>query len=285
MDFTDVNYAFSGETRIVDLPAPTDFETWFATTDGLPDADCDRWRTDPSLPATIEGVVTIYPRLYMKVPGCRPSDDFDVDSDEKYFGSFYIQDESGGHLVLGDTRVTHFDRGDRVRLQVRSIKEYFGSTMVVAHDVRNIDRANAPIYYRTVEDRLLDDNDRATVVRVQGIVAGPMSNFGEIYLCTGDDPDTTMVVDQGRFNDLVPACARSDVQDPPWYKISLDVELQRRGYELEPGTLMEATGPAHLSFGDYQVVLMQVGQFRCSRNGVWDPDYCRALPDSAENAK
>ena len=260
--FTDQNYDFTGATAIADLPVPGDFETWFA-----PDADatldeCAGWLTSEELPVEITGIVTIHPRFYIKVSGCLPPDDFTVDSDEKYYGSFYIQDESGGFFVLGNTRVSRFDMGDRVTLRVNAVKEYFDSVMVSAHDVVAIERGPEPIYYREVSGRLLGTEDQAQVVRVEGTVAAEASNFGEIYLCTGDNPDTTLLADQGRNGDLVPACARSNVTDPPWYKIGLDVELQRRGVTFEPGTRVQATGPVHLSFGDHQVAILRIGQLQ-----------------------
>ena len=71
------------------------------------------------------------------------------------------------------------------------------------HDERDVRGAET-----AAQDLLLEVRDLHThfhtdegVVRVQGVVAAPMSNFGEIYLCTGDDPDTSLVVDQGRGGD------------------------------------------------------------------------------------
>ncbi len=262
--FTAENYDFIGATAIADLPSPPtrSFQTWFAEADAPPTENCDEWSTVDTLPAEITGIVTIHPRFYIKVSGCIPPDDFDVDSDEKYFGSFFVQDRSGGHFVLGNSRVAHFSMGDRVTLRVRAIKEYFGSRMISAHDVVSVERTAEPIFYREVQGRLLDDGDLAEVVRVEGIVAGEMGQFGELYLCTGDDPDTTPVADQGRQGDIVPRCARSDVSDPPWYKVGIDVELQRRGVSYETGTRLQVTGPVHLSFGDRQVSVLRVGQLQ-----------------------
>ena len=208
--------------------------------------------------------MTIHPRYYIKVSGCLP--DFSVDSDEKYYGSYFIQDRTGGYFVLGDSKVAHFDMGDRVTLRVRAVKDFFGSSMISAHDVIEVDRGPEPIYYRTVAGRLLGRDldagydDVAEVVRVEGTLAAEMGGFGELYLCTGDDPDTTLRPDPDRRNDLVPACAHQSVQAPPWYKVGLDVELQRRGVSYPKGARLQVTAPVILSFGDYQLVVMRVGQ-------------------------
>lgn len=259
VEFTDVPYDFVGTDPIDTLPAPGAFETWFTPQDAPPE-NCEGWRSDPSLPREITGIATVHPRMYIKVSGCLPPDDFSVDSDEKYYGSYYIQDRSGGFFVLGDSRVAHFEMGDRVTLRVRAIKEYFGSLMISAHDVVEVQRGPEPIFFREVEGRVLSSSDQAEVVRIEGTVAAEMGDFGEIYLCTGDSPDTSLVSDQARNGDLVPACARSNVTDPPWFKVGLDVELQRRGHSVAPGERIQVTGPVHLSFGDYQVTVMKLGQ-------------------------
>lgn len=258
--FTDQSYDFTGETPIADLPIPSDFATWFAEDDAPPLDACDAWSTHPELPAEITGIVTIHPRFYIKVSGCLPADDRNIDSDEKYYGSYFIQDASGGFFVLGDSKVAHFDMGDRVTIKVRGIKESFDSVMISAHDVLEIERGPEPIYYRTVSDRILGPEDIAEVVRVQGVVAAEASNFGEVYLCTGDDPDTSLEPDPARDGELIPACAHMGVTSPPWFKVGIDVELQRRGVSYAPGTQLSVTGPVALSFGDHQVVVMRIGQ-------------------------
>ncbi|HHO51656.1 MAG TPA: hypothetical protein ENK18_12480 [Deltaproteobacteria bacterium] len=258
--FTDQNYDFTGPDEIQDLPIPGDFETWFAEGDAPPPDACDAWSVHPGLPAEISGIVTIHPRYYIKVSGCLPADDRTIDSDEKYYGSYFIQDATGGFFVLGDSKVAHFDMGDRVTIKVRGIKESFDSVMISAHDVLEIDRGPEPIYYRPVSGRLLGPEDIAEVVRVEGVVAAEASGFGEVYLCTGADPDTTLEPDPARGGDPVPACAHLGVTDPPWFKLGIDVELQRRGVTFDPGSHLSVTGPVILSFGDHQIVVMRIGQ-------------------------
>ena len=52
---------------------------------------------DEILPFEIEGVVTAHPRYYFKTSGC------DWDSDEKYYGSFFIQDATGAKISIEDS--------------------------------------------------------------------------------------------------------------------------------------------------------------------------------------
>ena len=258
VEFTDVPYDFTGEVPIAELPRPGDFETWFGEGD-VPPGGCTDWSTTSELPAVIEGIVTIHPRYYIKVNGCTP-DDFAVDNEEKYYGSYFVQDASGGFFVLGDSKVAHFDMGDRVRINVRGIKEHFDSVMISAHDVVEVTRGPEPIYYRTVDDRLLGDADVGEVVRVEGTVATEATTFGEVFLCTGADPDTSLAPDPSRRDDLIPRCAHKSVRDPLWYKVQIDVELSRRGLRFDPGARLQVTGPVPLAFSDYPVVVMRVGQ-------------------------
>ena len=71
-------------------------------------------RADPeSLPMTVEGIVTTYPRYFQKKLVCG--------EDERFYGSYFLQDSTGGILVLRDSRIANFTFGDRVRLKVRGI--------------------------------------------------------------------------------------------------------------------------------------------------------------------
>ncbi|MEM6926613.1 MAG: hypothetical protein AAF602_06780 [Myxococcota bacterium] len=256
--FTDVNYDFTGATPIADIPtpAPDSFETWFAS-DDPPAAGCVDWLTVDDLPVEVEGVVTLHPRQYIKVSGCRPEGDNGVDSDEKYYGSYFVQDQSGGYFVLGDSKVARFDMGDRVTMRVRAVKEYFGMTMISAHDIVEVSRGPQPIYYERVDGRLLARADVGKTVRIEGLVAAPLGGFGEVYLCAGDAPDTTLVETD---REDVPACYLERTDEAPAFKVGLDVELQRRGVEPEAGTRYAVTGPVIYSFNEEQVNVMRIGQ-------------------------
>lgn len=228
--FTDQNYDFTGPTAIADLPLPGDFETIFDPADLPASTDCTGWVSSPDLPAEIEGIVTLLPRFYFKTSGCTPTPD--VDSDEKYYGSYFVQDGSGGYFVLGDSKVAHFDMGDRVHLRVRAIKESFDQTMIAVHDVLSVERGPEPIYY-VEADGPLGAEHVSRVVRFEGTVATPMSTFGEVYV---------------------------DADDGTRYKFSLDAELNRRGVTADVGERIRVTGPVLYSFSEYTVTVMRVGQ-------------------------
>jgi len=256
--YTETPYDFTGEVPIAGVPKPDPFETWFAP-DDAPAEGCDGWLTDDALPVEITGVVTLHPRHYIKVSGCTPGSDNDVDSDEKYYGSFFLQDASDGFFVLGDTKVAHFGMGDRVTLTVRAVRESFGMTMISAHDVVEIERGPEPMFFERVEGRLIGNDDISRVVRVEGVVAAEMGGFGEVYLCSGDDPDMAIVRLSG---DSYPRCFVERTEETPAYKVAIDQELQRRGVDLPVGSRFAVTGPVLYSFNFHQVNVMRVGQLQ-----------------------
>lgn len=227
--FTDVNYGFTGETPIAELPAPADFETAFAPDDFPADADCADWVTSEALPAEITGIVTVLPRFYYKSNGCYTEPG---DNDEKFYGSYFVQDASGGFFVLGDSKVAHFDVGARVTLTVRAVRESYDQLMIAAHDVVEVDLGPEPVYYEAVAGALGPEHV-SRVVRVEGTVATAATTFGEIYV---------------------------DGDDGTRWKFSLDVELSRRGVEYPPGARLQVTGPVLYSYSEYTIVVMRVGQ-------------------------
>lgn len=84
---------------------------------------CSDWSSNPiaGLPMEIEAVVTLHPRQYQKLPIC--------DQDERHYGSFTIEDDTGGLLVLRDSRVAPYTYGDRVKLTVHAIMLTFGGDL------------------------------------------------------------------------------------------------------------------------------------------------------------
>ncbi len=234
--FTDVPYDFTGPTPLTDVPRADDasFETLFASSD--PPPTCDGWRSSEDLPREVEGIVTAHPRYYFKTTGCQtPGFEGGGHSYEKYYGSYFVEDASGGFFVLGDSKVAHFDMGDRVRLRVRAVKESFGLHMIASHDVLEVSRGPEPIYYQVADGPLVLD-DVGEVRRVTGTVLPPdpsVESFGELLL----ESDT---------GDLL--------------SVGLDVELSRRGLTYEPGTRIEVTGPVIWSYDALTVVVMRVGQ-------------------------
>jgi hypothetical protein len=220
--FTDQPYDFTGETPIAGLPAPAPFESLFEP-GALP--TCPDWATTPDLPREITGIVTLFPRLYYKTEGC------DGD-DEKYYGSYFIQDQSGGIFVLGDSKVAHFDAGDRVTLSIRGIADVFDLPMVTVHDVLAIDRGPEPIYYE-IATQPFDLPDIALVRRIEGEVVTTKDTFGAFKV---------------------------EAADGTQFDVSLDVELNRRGVDYPIGTHLIVTGPVLYSYSIFSIVVMQIGQ-------------------------
>lgn len=254
--FTDQPYGWTGETAVADIPTPDRFETWFAPGDAPVDAQCSDWSERSELPVRVEGVVTAHPRYYFKTTGCRPEDDLAIDSDQKYYGSYFIEDGSGGIFVLGDSKVAHFDMGARVTLDVRATKEAFGLVMVSVHDVVDVEREPTPIYY---EERTepLTAADSYMVRRMTGTV-GFTGDFGEVQLCLGD-------VDDDDFEDVNAGDDRADPQirciaEGRGFYVIIDSELQRRGVEMAVGEEVQVTGPVLFSFDQYRIVVTRVGQ-------------------------
>jgi len=186
---------------------------------------CD-FAGNTNLPRVIEGRVTIHPRLYLKTDGC------DRSSDEKYYGSYFLEDRTGGILVLGDSKVAHFDSGDWVKLLVRGTRKTYDLPMVYSHDVLEVVRGPEPIYFQT----------RTT--------AFTLADIGATWRVTGEvltNPDTfgqfTLQGDGGVV-----------------FTATIDSELSRRGFTVEPGMRVQATGPLIYSYSTYSLILMRRGQ-------------------------
>lgn len=239
IEFTDVPYDFPadaadglGAFSDTVFPAP-DFTILYAqgdefgTSGGALANDCET-AFEAALPREFDVIVTLHPRYYFKTSGCGG------ESDEKYYGSYFVQDATGGLFVLGDSRVAHFDVGDRVRIRVRGVRTAFDQDMIYAHDIVSVERnARQPIYYEAVSGRALSAQDVGMVRRVEGVVNAPKDTFGE-FTVEGDDGQE--------------------------YSVSLDVELNRRGVEYPVGARVQVTAPILYSYGLYSLVVMEIGQ-------------------------
>lgn len=225
--FTSEPYGIDG--GIADLtaavfPTPSD-KLVYAPDDGYgPDASCV-FVTDPALPAEITGVVTINPHLYFKTPGCGTDD-------EKYYGSFFIEDDGGAVFVLGDSKAAHFTVGDTITMRVRGVRTRYDLDMVYAWDLLSVDNAPGDVHY-TEQVGPLALADIAHVRRVEGVVATKPDTFGA-FTITGDDGTP--------------------------FGIQLDAELNRRGVTFAPGERIIATGPVLYSYSLFNVVIQSIGQ-------------------------
>src|SRR5690554_2780211 len=123
--FSTSPYDFTGELPIADLKEVfADAPVWVGFSPGEPypvSGDCDPQRdfdvTIPGvvdeLPVEIEGIVTTHPRYFQKVSVCGV--------EQRYYGSYTLQDSSGGILVLKASRIAGFEIGDRVRISARAV--------------------------------------------------------------------------------------------------------------------------------------------------------------------
>lgn len=176
------------------------------------------------LPVTIEGVVTLHPRYFVKPAICG--------EDERYYGSFFIEDATGGILVLRDSRISPFSYGDRVKLRVKGVTKFFDYMAVLSFDELEITTGDelTPISYVEI-DREFEGDDKGEVVRIRGEVVSEATNnnFNELKLKSLDDDEVEWLV-------------------------SLDRELGQRNPEFYPGTKLALTGPVIESFGMRMVV-------------------------------
>jgi hypothetical protein len=238
VEFTDVPYDFpASETDGIAaqsaqvFPVADSYAVSFAPEDAYAsNIDCDQV-TDSDLPFTVTGMVTAHPRVYFKTDGCNRDD-------EKYYGSYFIEDRTGGMFVLGDSKVAHFGMGDKVTLAIRAVRTSFDLNMVVVHDVLSVERGPDPIAFEVANAEFTLD-DIARVKRVTGTVL--------------TDPDTF-----GSF--------RIEDDDGNQYLVALDAEVSRRGVHYEVGSRIQATGPVMYSYSEFTIVVMRVGQIETLSN-------------------
>ncbi|RDV38127.1 hypothetical protein DV096_09945 [Bradymonadaceae bacterium TMQ3] len=241
--FSTTPYDFTGEVPIEDVKALyPDEVVWFGFSPGEPypvSGDCDPERdwdqTVPAtlneLPAVIEGVVTTHPRYFQKVTVCG--------IEQRYYGSYTLEDASGGILVLKDSRLAEFDIGDRVRIKVRGIMKNFDSLAVLSYseeEVINTPDARIPVHFEEVERHFSASEDVYQVRRVTGrVVLEPTNqNFNEMRLQSLEDPSVEWLV-------------------------SLDAELGRRGVGPKLGEVVQVTAPVINSFG-VRLLITALGQ-------------------------
>ncbi|RME51613.1 MAG: hypothetical protein D6795_08055 [Deltaproteobacteria bacterium] len=199
----------------------------------FPVEDCDpnrsgnqRPQPDPDLPFTVEGIVTLHPRYFLKVRVCN--------EDERYYGSFFIEDDSGGMVVLQDSRIAELDFGDRVRIRARALLDYFDVHAILIPEIVEVIEHGVPIHYEE-KTNPFNQTDWNRVRRIRGEVvqASTDHNFNEAAVSDGQNT----------------------------WLVSIDRELANRNVSLEVGDRVEVTGPVLSSFGQ-KIVVLSVGQIR-----------------------
>lgn len=130
--------------------------------------------TFTELPMTLEVVVTLYPRRYMKPQICG--------QDERHYGNFTVADDTGGMIVLRDSRVAPYTFGDRLRITVRGVGRTFGAyddtkdtRVIIIADIERIPGDTTPILY-TDQQGPFGFGDVGQVRRIRGTVEQPPTN-------------------------------------------------------------------------------------------------------------
>jgi hypothetical protein len=239
----------------------------------------------PELPMTIEAVVTLHPRQYMKVEVCG--------QDERHYGVFTIEDDTGGIIVLRDARVAHFTFGDRVRLTIDAVTLTFNSEVdtraVLISDIERIDAPPTDILF-TQLDEPFETEHVGQVLQVEGFVHVPSTalNFNSMMLTsrlvsqrqrdetfTGDLLQCVRTCEVQCLDRCPSAAACADIcpdacvsaggetvprEDlPVCWQLGIGSELGRRGFAPAYGTRIQARGPIVNSF-DIQMWIISPGQ-------------------------
>jgi hypothetical protein len=225
--YTKDAYGLDGgiEAMASDLFPTEDDKLVYAAADAYSDDTSCVFLTDSALPADITGVVTIQPHFYFKTPGCGTDD-------EKYYGSFFLEDDHSAVFVLGDSKAAHFTVGDTVTLHVRGVRTRYDLDMVYAWDLASVDQAPGDVRY-TDQIGAFTKTDIARTRRVEGDVSTTPDTFGALKI-TGDDGTV--------------------------WGVQLDAELSRRGVTFALGERIIATGPVLFSYDEYNVVIQSIGQ-------------------------
>ncbi len=283
----------AGEPGIADLIALLPSEAidagesdlWAGPDDVPPCPDPDRVTVLDDLPLTVEAVVSIHPRQYLKVPVC--------DQDERNYGSFVVEDDTGGIVVLRNSRVAQYTAGDRVKLTVRAMMFTFrdpSTRVVVAADVERLDPPDGEpgvvLYERLEVPFSLADISETRRVEGRVLQKPTNTNFGQLVLASALPPAPDPEAGPGsaicrescptrcRRRQCGEGCAElcaavcangadgnSEIDEalPSCWPANVDQELQRRGFGPEKGTRLAIYGPVFNSF-DIEMWVQRLGQ-------------------------
>ena len=239
----------------------------------------------PELPMTIEAVVTLHPRQYMKVEVCG--------QDERHYGVFTIEDDTGGIIVLRDGRVAHFTFGDRVRLTIDAVTLTFNSEVdtraVLIADIERIDAPPTEILFESLDEPFATEHV-GQVRQIEGFVHVPSTqlNFNSLIVTerlvsqrqrdetfTGDLLQCVRTCEVQCLDQCPSAEACADIcpdvcvlsggetvpreELPVCWQVGIASELGRRGFAPPYGTEIRLRGPIVNSF-DIQMWIISPGQ-------------------------
>jgi hypothetical protein len=236
---------------------------------------CDGWEETDELPREFWAIVTLHPRLYYKGTGCTPdrsprtSSNVRIDSEEKYYGNFFIEDDTRGIFVLNDSKVAHYSMGDKVKIRVRGVGQRFGLSSIVSHDIVEVDRGPHPIAWTPGGATTCDDGDFNNPTVCPPVDLDDPSSIEAFVAmeCECNFQDPTMIGRTVRVEGTV--FTEPDTfggfylkaDDGNIYQASLDSELNRRKVAFPVGSRIEVTGPTLNAFGN-PIIIMKVGQVR-----------------------
>lgn len=238
-----------------------------------------------ALPMTIEAVVTLHPRQYMKVEICG--------QDERHYGVFTVEDDTGGIVVLRDGRAAEFTYGDRVRLHVEAVTLTFGrdadTRAILVADVEPIGMDVEPILFDPTTSPFTTD-DVGQVKQVDGFVHVEPTNLNFNSMVLSSEPFSRRAEGETYTGELLQCirscevrcldgCPSSDACSdicpdiclreggpavnpdslPACWLIGIDAELGRRGFAPAYGERVRATGPVVNNF-DVQMWVLSTGQ-------------------------
>jgi len=250
IEFTDVPYDIPANPAdgiaqlLADTITGTANQTVFSTA-AYPSwgGACNGWGSTGNLPREIEAVVTILPRSYFKSNGCAPNNNF---NDEKYYGSFFLEDNTGGVFIVGDTKVDLFGPGDKIRIRVHGMRRSFDLNLIYNWELLDIERDYSPVYYQPATS--LGAADVGETRRVVGEVVTEPDTFGSFQIRPDGVDPLQCDPETGRFFQCV--------------VLSLDSEINRRRYHFPVGSRIQATGPVTYSFSTYQINILEKGQIQ-----------------------
>lgn len=240
----------------------------------------------PELPMTIEAVVTLHPRQYMKVEICG--------QDERHYGVYTVEDDTGGIIVLRDSRVAPYTFGDRVRLTVDAVTLTFNSdadtrAILIADVERIVEEPGQDVLYDSTFEPFGTEHV-GQVKQVEGFVHVEPTNLnfnsmvmtselvsqrqrgetftGELLQCvrTCEVQCLDRCPSAEACVDICPdACvSQGGVSVPPselpaCWLIGIDAELGRRGFQPAYGSELRVHGPVVNNF-DVQMWVISPGQ-------------------------
>lgn len=275
VEFLDSPLDFQGQTAIADLTddiIPASANVWYGMSadSPFPQADnCDERHnsveTINALPTHVEGIVTLQPRYFQKISFCS--------SDERFYGSYFIEDQTGGILVLKESRVEDFKMGDRVKLRVRGLMKYFDTKAILVSDQEELVESDYGVPYKTITGPL-SEGDVGQVGRIVGKVGGlpTNTNFNEMCLVGLNDTSDEACGKVCRSNNdcasgtctFATQSALSGIceREGGYWLVSLDKEIgQRQPRIIKTGDELEITGPVVNSFG-LKMLVLRFGQIK-----------------------